>query len=743
MSNNRDTAFRLGAWRIDPSSHELAAGERRVRLQPKLMQLLLRLAREPGALVRREQLLDDVWEGRDVNDEVLSRAIAELRQLLEDDPRTPRYIETLPKLGYRLVAAVEPDGAPAPAPPAPSKLAPQLDASGLPMIDPGAKRRLALAIAVCIGTALAVSVFLATLLPPAPGAYQYATDLRARVDRARPFATEPGYDQSARFSRDGRLVAWSMADAKLTRASIFVGARDGSARRQLTDVDAWDFSPVFIDGDTAVVFARYTAATCEVRRQSLVAGDSVKLADCAPPPATSRLDASADGRYVVFTRRIGDDGRSGLALAELDGGKITDLTDPGADAYIDFNARFSADGRQIAFFRGRQSEQRLWIMPTATPLRARNLVPTNGLLYGTAWLPGDTGLVLAGDLFGYRALYRVDAGTGALEFLGARGARYPDVAPDGALVFEIADYQANLWRGDLTQPLKPPEPVTTSQRYNNQPAHSPDGKRLAFASNRDGLESVYLADADGGNVERLSLDSAQRWVRPAWHRDGKKITVTAILNSSDGTTCLPYACSTEHSAVYDYDLAAHGAQRIEGLGDDARYAQWSRDGEWLYYLRREGERNRLWRAAPGRKGVQPHLVIDATVEAYELDAGHLVASVQGEAGLRVCSLDARECRRELTQNVGTRPFLVDPGYWLLHDGAIYFSGRREDASIVTFRLNLADGKTTEAFPDGPTTLAPATSVSPDGRTFIYARTDRVSIDLYLGEPMPKPPAGRP
>lgn len=743
MSSIPAAAFRLGAWRIDPTSHELVASERRVRLQPKLMQLLLRLAREPGAVVRREQLLDDVWEGRDVNDEVLSRAIAELRQLLEDDPRTPRYIETLPKLGYRLVAAVEPADAPAIAAPVDagaadlSRTAPTLDASGLPVADPRAKRRLALAIAVSIGVALALAVFLATMLPPAPGAFQDAGDLRVRVDRARPFATEPGYDQSARFSRDGRLVAWSASDEKQTRAGIWVGSRDGGSRRRLTDPDAWDFSPAFIDGDTAVVFARYTAATCELRRQSMLAQDSVHLAECAPPPATSRLDASADGRYVVFAQRVGDDGRSGLGLLDLDGGKVSNLTDPGADAYVDFNPRFSGDGRQIAFFRGRQSEQRLWIMPTDAPARARNLVPTNGLLYGVAWLPGDTGLVLAGDLFGYRALYRVDAGTGALEFLGARGARYPDVAPDGALVFEIADYQANLWRGDLADPLKPPVPVTTSQRYNNQPAHSPDGKRLAFVSNRDGLEAIYLADADGSGTERLALDTAQRWVRPIWHGDGSKLTVTAILNSSDGTSCLPYACSTEHSALYDYDLAAHASRRIDGLGDDARYAQWSRDGAWLYYLRREGERNRLWRAAPARD-TRPQLLIDGNVETYELDAGHLVASVQGEAGVRVCGLDAHECRRELTQNVGSRPFLVDPGYWLLRDGKILFSGRRDDSSIVTFKLDLANGKVSEVFPDGPSTLSPATSLAPDGRTFVYARTDRVSIDLYLGEPSGAP-----
>ena len=68
---------------------------------------LLRLAADAGSAVNRETLLNEVWPRRMVNDEVLSRAIAELRTALGDDPKHPRYIETLPKIGYRLIASVD------------------------------------------------------------------------------------------------------------------------------------------------------------------------------------------------------------------------------------------------------------------------------------------------------------------------------------------------------------------------------------------------------------------------------------------------------------------------------------------------------------------------------------------------------------------------------------------------------------------------------------------------------------
>src|SRR5262249_21349493 len=71
-------------------------------------EVLVRLARHPGKPVSKEALLQEVWSGTFVSDDVLTRAIFELRRVFEDDAREPRFIETIPKRGYMLVAAVEP-----------------------------------------------------------------------------------------------------------------------------------------------------------------------------------------------------------------------------------------------------------------------------------------------------------------------------------------------------------------------------------------------------------------------------------------------------------------------------------------------------------------------------------------------------------------------------------------------------------------------------------------------------------
>jgi DNA-binding winged helix-turn-helix (wHTH) protein len=75
------------------------------------MEVLLFLAARPGEPVSREELLSGVWPGVLVGDDVLTQAVTKLRKALGDDARSPSYIETISKRGYRLVAPVDaPDG---------------------------------------------------------------------------------------------------------------------------------------------------------------------------------------------------------------------------------------------------------------------------------------------------------------------------------------------------------------------------------------------------------------------------------------------------------------------------------------------------------------------------------------------------------------------------------------------------------------------------------------------------------
>ncbi|MDD1632596.1 MAG: winged helix-turn-helix domain-containing protein, partial [Methylococcaceae bacterium] len=105
--------FRLGEWSVQPRLGRISNSNGTVHLRPLLMDLLLLLARSPGRAVSKEEITRAVWGRRFLADSALTRLVAELRQSLGDDPECPRFIETIPKRGYCLIAAVVGDLRPA------------------------------------------------------------------------------------------------------------------------------------------------------------------------------------------------------------------------------------------------------------------------------------------------------------------------------------------------------------------------------------------------------------------------------------------------------------------------------------------------------------------------------------------------------------------------------------------------------------------------------------------------------
>jgi len=101
-------AFQIASWLVEPSLNSVSARDVIERLEPKVMEVLVYLAEHAGETIPREKLMQVVWPETFVTDDVLTRSISELRRVFQDDAKDPRYIQTIPKRGYRLVAPVIP-----------------------------------------------------------------------------------------------------------------------------------------------------------------------------------------------------------------------------------------------------------------------------------------------------------------------------------------------------------------------------------------------------------------------------------------------------------------------------------------------------------------------------------------------------------------------------------------------------------------------------------------------------------
>lgn len=99
--------FRIGeSHHVEPSLNSVTGPAGTIRLEPKVMQVLVCLAAHAGEVVAKERLMQAVWPDTFVTDDVLTRSISELRRVFSDDAKEPRVIQTIPKSGYRLIARV-------------------------------------------------------------------------------------------------------------------------------------------------------------------------------------------------------------------------------------------------------------------------------------------------------------------------------------------------------------------------------------------------------------------------------------------------------------------------------------------------------------------------------------------------------------------------------------------------------------------------------------------------------------
>ncbi|KRE89430.1 transcriptional regulator [Frateuria sp. Soil773] len=195
MDRPRSTPLRIGAWRVDPALGEMSRDGETVRLEARTLRTLLCLAERAGQVVSIDELLDEVWAGVVVTPDSVYQAIASLRRTLGDDPKQPAYIATVPRLGYRLVAAVSPWTAPH-GPPLPAASAEPAAIPAAAAIAPRRRGPLLWAAGLALAAVLAGLYFLLGPFPSSAGnhAAERAVAVMPFLDLTKAMDEEPFAD---------------------------------------------------------------------------------------------------------------------------------------------------------------------------------------------------------------------------------------------------------------------------------------------------------------------------------------------------------------------------------------------------------------------------------------------------------------------------------------------------------------------------------------------------------------------
>jgi Tol biopolymer transport system component len=324
-------------------------------------------------------------------------------------------------------------------------------------------------------------------------------------------------------------------------------------------------------------------------------------------------------------------------------------------------------------------------------------------------------LVFSSNHQGLATLWRVALIGGDPEPLSiaADDARQVTISARGnRLAFLRHKVDTNIWEAPAfaavhRQPLK----LIASTREDASPAFSPDGHRIAFASNRSGRFEIYVCGGDGSNPVQLTSMKAPDTGTPAWSPDGKQIAFDSRLEG--------------HSDIFVINAEGGSPHRLTTEPYDNELPNWSRDGHWIYFTSERPGGNQIWKVqAEGGAAVQVtksggwggFVGPDGTSLYYYRDQAIWKSTLTGEGEARFAA------------NPESRDFrLRRNSLWLL------------DSSAMQAQFDVLDLSTHKQTHLGvvdigaPANTATGFDVSPDGRMIIYTRVDALESDIMLVE----------
>jgi DNA-binding winged helix-turn-helix (wHTH) protein/Tol biopolymer transport system component len=515
---------RFDGFEADLRSGELRKGDARLKLSEQPFSVLAMLLARPGEVVSREELQKQLWPADTFVDfeRGLNKAINRLREALADSASSPRYIETLPKRGYRFIAPLDPPGLPARVPEGPAVFVPpQTARAGFRAKGSSEQRRVLIAggLIVALGLAAATLSLWRSSSSNRPESASPDPVLRSSLVPPGGMTFVP---HSLALSRDGAHLAF-VAEAANGSRSLWVRAMAATTATAITGTDGATFpfwSPdrqrigFFSEGKLKVVDLTGGAirVIADVRRPSGGSWNTDDVIVFAPDVNGPLYRVPATGGTPVPVSRTPDGpGLHGHRWP-------TFLPDDRHFLYVAFSAAAPTDiapELHVGSLDTVESTQIRWEGARSVGYALGHLLYVRaGTLYAQ---PFDTTSLRTGG----------PPAPIAAAGLAGPPAFYPSalaVSPNGVLVFQSsADVPSRLvWLTERGQEQRDAHSLTYGW-----PAISPDGHRLAGSCEglRRGTLAICVFDLERGVQSRITTGPNDRY--PVWSRDGRAIAYSS------------------------------------------------------------------------------------------------------------------------------------------------------------------------------------------------------------------------
>ena len=693
----------FGAYEIHLPTQEIFKHGSRIKLPPQAFRVLQTLVDRPGQLVTREEFHRALWPADTFVDfdHGLNNAIKKIRDTLSDSADEPRYIETLPKLGYRFIGQI--DGA---------SHAPAIEPKPAPVRN-NALVFVALLIIVCVG-----AIVWAARSRRSHGLAPIESEVLTPV----PFTALPGAEISPTFSPDGSQIAFAWngdtPPGSLSKGfDLYVKVIGSENLLRLTRQPSEFINPAWSPDGQRIAFQRISGSDTGIYIVPVLGGPERKLLSTHTTIKGSSISWSRDSKWIAYSDSVPLGSPHRLFLLSVE--TLQQLPIHHApECQEETSPAFSPLRALVAYICNLQSGGfALYsiVPPDGVPQRIGTY---EGWPWGIAWR-GENRLVLSRYLEGtnYDELYEVTLSNGSISKLRSEASGDADRPATSITASKLA-YQlrqrvnSNIWRKDRLYPQAAAVEVIASSRESSQPQYSPDGKYIAFTSNRGGNFEIWLSRADGSNLVRLSnLKNAQTGT-PNWSPDGSKI-----------------AFDSRQAGLFDVyieNVSELVPRKLVTNVANASTPSWSHDGKWIYFIA-GGSNGRIYRcpaeggtAIPLSKGVGW-----GPQESFDGKAVYFATEVAGKTVLTRVALEGPG-----SESLVGGLHISWVMNWAVARNGIYFQAA--DALDAVQFFDFASKKTSQVFTIKKSLLV-GLSVSPDGRWILYSDLGVATSDIMLIE----------
>lgn len=645
-------AFEFGGFVLDCEEQVLLRDGKPVSLTPKAFLLLRTLVENHGRVIPKNELMETIWPDSFVEEGNLPFTAYFLRKTLGDSKDDPRFIETVPRRGYKFIAPVTPV--------MPDKAEPSDEASVSAADMPVTGKRAGSRLAVVLAAAAVGLVIIGFGVWFVTGAWNNgAAPILSRSFSVEQLSTS-GNSSHAALSPDGKYAVYS--DETVGKESLWLRNLDSSESVQIVPPSDDEYVGLtFSNSGTSVYFVRLPAgvhALPSLYRIETIGGVPVKLAD----HVNKRISLSADDKRMVFARcRYRRDDFCSVIVADANGANERKLMGTENGVHI-WDVRYSPDGSSIAVAVGRtyndSNDSSIFEIDPESGTRKDLFNERFAEIGSLEWMPDGSGILFSASDFqdGKASIHFANRLTGKLEQLTRDAASYqmltvdraadkmiavqqvPDyrinvvsngtntklavardmsALPDGRIVYSTFDGEIWSVNPDSTEQRQ----LTKTRQAETSVSVSPDGKTIYFSTDESGNRQVWRMSADGSDRKQVTRSAGGYPLTVT--ADGKYLIYESTLNSylrkvsTDGSEEIavhekllsnPAVSPDGVFAAYFFSEAMirklavidlNTKQNVKVLDAPAgstfdRSLAWSADGKMLYYVTKADGKNTLW-----------------------------------------------------------------------------------------------------------------------------------------------------